>query len=220
MPATADRQGCGFSPHLPPASATSTSCMPADATESTIAIGTLEYSAPEVLANAAEVDWRSAEVWTLGVILLELISPVWCTLMDTVKVDPKAKMLLHESLQRICEKWVSAACRRCRVSCLHSAETAYLQEMGERCLPKLQSVVLALGRNSLVDECTTDKFRCRLAMCMSADIAWRFVECRGTVRTTRTCWCGLVWHMLLICHLAALRIQHVYSIAWQTYVRM
>ena len=45
----------------------------------------------------------------------ELVSPVWCTLMDDVKVDPKTKKLLPESLQRFCEKWVSAACHSCRV---------------------------------------------------------------------------------------------------------
>ncbi len=99
--------------------------MPADAAGGTIAIGTLEYSAPEVLADNAEVDWMSAEVWTLGVIILELVSPIWCEMMDNVKVDPKTKMPLPESVQRVCEKWVSAACHVCRVQgALDSVETA------------------------------------------------------------------------------------------------
>ena len=89
-------------------------CMPADAADGTIAIGTLEYSAPEVLANTAEINWESAEVWTLGVILLELVSPIWCEKMDKVETDLKGR-LLPESLQPVCEKWVSAACHSCRV---------------------------------------------------------------------------------------------------------
>ena len=93
---------------------TSASFMHAEAAEGTIAIGTLEYSAPEVLEDKADVDWKRAEVWTLGLVLLELVSPVWCDMVDRVPTDSEGR-LLPESLQRACTKWVSAACHSCRV---------------------------------------------------------------------------------------------------------
>ena len=62
-----------------------------------------------------DVPWKTTEVWTVAVILLELVSPVWCNLMDTVQVHPQTGMLLPKSLQGVCKKWVSAACHSCRV---------------------------------------------------------------------------------------------------------
>ena len=97
--------------------------MPAGEPEGAIAIGTPQYSAPEVqececVLDYLNVPWKTTEVWTLAVILLELISPVWCNLMDTVQVHPQTGMLLPKSLQGVCKKWVSAACRSCRGGCL------------------------------------------------------------------------------------------------------
>ena len=100
--------------------------MPADAAEGAIAIGTLEYSAPEVLANTADIDWKHAEVWTLGVILLELVSPVWCEKMDTLPTDPTGRLLPGPLLKYVRDGWVSTACHDCRVQgVLHTVETAW-----------------------------------------------------------------------------------------------
>ena len=104
--------------------------MPAGEPKGTSAITTPQYSAPDVqecrcAMDYRDVNWKRAEVWTLGVILLELVSPIWCTLMHTVKIDPKTGTFLPKSLQTVCETWVSAACRSCRVQgALNSVQTA------------------------------------------------------------------------------------------------